>query len=140
MYSTILAPVDTSKKNEAVLRRTRQLADLEAHRIILLHVIELLQDVEFEEMEDFYRDLEDQAQSTLSEWANSLSDDGFDVQTEVTFGERGPVIVDAVDEFGVDLIVLRSHVFDQDNPDQSLGTVSHQVALFAPCSVLLVRE
>jgi nucleotide-binding universal stress UspA family protein len=41
-----------------------------------------------------------------------------------------------------DLVVMRSHVIDPDEADsqERLGTVSHQVALFAPCSVLVVRE
>lgn len=140
MYSTILVPVDTSTKNEAVFQRARSLADADQTRILLLHVVEMLQDVEFEEMEDFYNDLREQAESKLSEWADALASDGFDVQMEVPFGNRGPVLLDAVDEFDVDLIMLRSHVFDEDDPEESLGTFSHQLALFAPCSVLLVRE
>jgi nucleotide-binding universal stress UspA family protein len=140
MYRTILVPLDTSAKNKAVLRRARHLADPSTSRIVLFHAVEMLQDVEFEEMEDFYEDLKAQAQSVLDDWASSLADEGFSTETEVTFGERGPSIVEAVDTHDVDCIVLRSHVVDHDNPEESLGTVSHQVALFAPCSVLMVRE
>jgi nucleotide-binding universal stress UspA family protein len=43
------------------------------------------------------------------------------------------------EERGVDLIVQRSHRIRREDGDTSVGTVSHQVAIFAPCSVLLVR-
>ena len=140
MYDTLLVPLDTSTENDAVLRRATQLADPSTGRIVLFHAVEMLQDVEFDEMEDFYDDLKAQAQSALDDWAAALADDGFTAETEVAFGERGPAIVAAVDTHDVDCIVLRSHVVDHDAPEESMGTVSHQVALFAPCSVLMVRE
>ena len=140
MYDTILVPLDTSAKNNVALRRARRITEPSTGRIVLFHAVEMLQDVEFDEMDDFYEDLRTQAQSALDDWAASLADEGFTTETEVTFGERGPSIVEAVDTHDVDCIVLRSHVVDPDNPDESLGTVSHQVALFAPCSVLMVRE
>jgi nucleotide-binding universal stress UspA family protein len=44
----------------------------------------------------------------------------------------------AADE-DIDLIVMRSHKVDRDDAEANVGTVSHQVAVFAPCSVYLVR-
>lgn len=140
MYETILIPVDTSPANEVAFRRARQLAEDDDTELILFHVVEMLQDVEYEEMQDFYDDLRSQAETKLSQWVADLTEDGLDARSAVDFGHRGPSIVEAVDEFDVDLIVLRSHIFDADDPEASLGTVSHQVGLFAPCSVLMVRE
>jgi hypothetical protein len=38
-----------------------------------------------------------------------------------------------------DLIVLAPHSIDPARPGGGLGTQSHQIALLAPCEVLLVR-
>ena len=45
-------------------------------------------------------------------------------------------------EDAIDLVVMRSHVIDPEEAEsrEQVGTVSHQVALFAPCSVLVVRQ
>jgi nucleotide-binding universal stress UspA family protein len=40
---------------------------------------------------------------------------------------------------GSDLIVLATHRVGAQRPEGALGTLSHQVALLAGCSVLLVR-
>jgi len=140
MYDAILVPVDLSSANEAVFRRARQLGDPDRTSILLLHVIETLQDDDPGEMDDFYDELRAEADEKLTAWAREIADDGFEVRAEITYGQRAPEITRVADEEGVDLIVQRSHTVDRDDPDASVGTVSHQVAVFAPCSVLLVRE
>lgn len=141
MYDAILVPVDLSSANEAVFRRTRQLGAPDRTSILLLHVIETLQDDDPGEMDDFYDELRAEADEKLTAWAREIADDGFEVRAEITYGQRAPEITRVADEEGVDLIVQRSHTVDRDDdPDASVGTVSHQVAVFAPCSVLLVRE
>lgn len=140
MYNTIMVAVDMSSANKQVLKRARQLGTPEETEIMLLHVIETLQDDEPGEMDDFYEELREEADQKMKDWAADLAEDGFDVQAAITYGERGPEITRVADEKEVDLVVLRSHkVNREDDPETSVGTVSHQVAVFAPCSVLLVR-
>jgi nucleotide-binding universal stress UspA family protein len=78
----------------------------------------------------------------MSRWASQVAEHGFDVTAEITYGKRAQEIVRVAGEQPSDLVVMRSHVIDPDEADsqERLGTVSHQVALFAPCSVLVVRE
>jgi len=140
MYDKILIPVDLSTANEAVFSTARELGDPEHTDIILLHVIETLQDDEPGEMDDFYQELRDDADEKMTAWAENIASDGFEVQAAITYGERGPEITRVADENGVDLIVQRSHTVSREDAENTLGTVSHQVAIFAPCSVLLVRS
>lgn len=140
MYNTIMVAVDMSSANKQVLQRARQLGTPEETEIMLLHVIETLQDDEPGEMDDFYEELREEADQKMKDWAADLAEEGFDVHAAITYGERGPEITRVAGENEIDLIVLRSHKVNRDDdPETSVGTVSHQVAVFAPCSVLLVR-
>jgi nucleotide-binding universal stress UspA family protein len=138
MYDTILIPVDLSSANEAVFATARDLGDPDRTDITLLHVIETLQDDDPGEMDDFYEELRGEADEKMTAWAADLAEHDFEVEATVTYGERGPEITRVADEAGADLIVQRSHTVTRDD-ETNVGTVSHQVAIFAPCSVLLVR-
>ena len=142
MYNTILVPVDLSDSNERVLGRAVALGNPDRSTITLLHVIEMVEDIPLDEDEDFYAELRDNADAKMSGWAGEVADHGFEVTAEVTYGKRAQEIVRVADASSADLIVMRSHVIDpdEDTSRERLGTVSHQVALFAPCSVLVVRE
>lgn len=139
MHDTILIPVDLSHTNEHVLQTAQQLGSPDHTEIRLLHVIETLQDDEPGEMDDFYEELREEAETKMEGWATDVAEAGFDVQSTIVYGERGPKVTEIADEDSVDLIVMRSHAVDRDDPDSPVGTVSHQVAVFAPCSVYLVR-
>jgi len=141
MYDSILVPVDLSSANKAVFRMARRLGTPARTEVLLLHVIETLQEDEPGEMDDFYAELHEEAEGKLDGWAGEFASDDFNVRTEITYGERAPEITRVADEENVDLIAQRSHVVGpEDDPNTSVGTVSHQVAIFAPCSVLLVRS
>jgi len=139
MHNTLLIPVDLSSTNEHVLETARHLGTPDQTQIQLLHVIETLQDEEPGEMDDFYEELREDAEAKMENWATTVADDGFEVQSTIEYGERGPTITEVAAEEQVDLIVMRSHTIDRDDPDATVGSVSHQVAVFAPCSVYLVR-
>lgn len=140
MYGTLLIPVDLSSANEAVFRTARELGASDHTEIVLLHVIETLQDDEPGEMDDFYEELRAEADEKMSRWAAEIGEDGFSVRATITYGNRAREITRVADEEDIDLIVQRSHrVSRDDDPETSVGTVSHQVAIFAPCSVYLVR-
>ncbi|PSQ72951.1 MAG: hypothetical protein BRD39_05125 [Bacteroidetes bacterium QH_9_64_21] len=139
MYDSILIPVDLSTTNEHVLATARELASSDQTDLQLLHVIETLQDEEPGEMDDFYQDLREDAEEKMHGWAAMLAEHDFEVQSTIVYGERGPEVTRVAEEEDMDLIVLRSHRVDRDEPDANVGTVSHQIAVFAPCSVYLVR-
>lgn len=140
MYNKILIPVDLSSANEAVFSRARDLGDPEQTTVLLLHVIETLQDDEPGEMDDFYDELREEADEKMKMWGEQIAEDGYEVEATITYGERGPEITRVAEENEIDLVVQRSHKVEREDGEPTLGTVSHQVAIFAPCSVLLVRE
>jgi nucleotide-binding universal stress UspA family protein len=141
MYDTLLVPVDLSSTNEYVLQAAQHLGDPAHTQLRLLHVIETLQDEAPGEMDEFYDELRADAEHKMDAWATTVADQGFSVQCTIEYGERAPTIAEVATEDDVDLIVMRSHAVDPDAPsDTTVGTVSHQVAVFAPCSVHLVRR
>jgi nucleotide-binding universal stress UspA family protein len=141
MYDAVLIPVDLSATNDLVLDRATDLGVPGKTDITLLHVIEMLDDIPLDEDPEFYEELRENAQAKITQWAEKLTEAGYAVTAEVKYGESGQAqeIVATAREAPADLIIMRSHVVDPDESSDQVGTVSHQVALFAPCSVLLVR-
>ena len=139
MHNSILIPVDLSSSNDYVLDTAQEVGDPDHTEIRLLHVIETLQDESPGEMDDFYEELRQDATEKMEAWATSVAENGFDVESTIVYGERGPKVTEIAEEENVDLIVMRSHTIDRDDPETNVGSVSHQVAVFAPCSVYLVR-
>jgi Universal stress protein UspA and related nucleotide-binding proteins len=139
MYDSILIPVDLSSTNEDVLETAQELSTPDHTHLQLLHVIETLQDEEPGEMDEFYEELREDAEEKMEAWATDVADKGFEVQSTIVYGERGPEVTRVAEEEDVDLIVMRSHQISREDSGAEVGTVSHQVAVFAPCSVYLVR-
>jgi nucleotide-binding universal stress UspA family protein len=139
MYRTILIPVDLSRKGAVAVAAVVEVADPEEASITLLHVIETLQDVEYEELEAFYRRIKEKAEKVLARWTDELSARGFEASAEIVFGRRGPEILRYADERNVDLIVMASTALDRTSHSEGFGTLSHQLAALSRCSVLLAR-
>ena len=139
MYRNILIPVDLSKKGAVAVAAATDVADPREASITLLHVIETLQDVEYDELEAFYRRIKEKAEKTLETWTDELSARGFEATVEIVFGRRGPEILRYADERNVDLIVMTSHALDRAQPAEGFGTLSHQLAALSRCAVLLAR-
>jgi nucleotide-binding universal stress UspA family protein len=140
MYDSILIPVDLSHTNEDVLETAQELSTPDHTYLQLLHIIETLQDEEPVEMDEFYEELREDAEEKMEAWATDVADKGFEVQSTIVYGERGPEVTRVAEEEDVDLIVMRSHQISREDSGAEVGTVSHQVAVFAPCSVYLVRR
>ena len=139
MFQQILVPVDLTDKSKAAVDAAAELSQRSSAAVTLLHVIETIDGASFEEFEEFYSTLTERAEESLRKWSDELSSRRIPVEREIVFGKRGPEIVRLAKDRGCDLIVLGSHSVDMSGPSTRLGTVSHFVALFAPCTVLLVR-
>ena len=138
MFERILVPVDLTEKNRGSVEQARDLLDEEGE-ITLLHVIEELEDVAFEELEDFYRRLEQRATEGLAQLAELVTGTVRGVRREVVYGKRAQEIVRFADEHDSHLIVLGSHPVDPEHPGESWYTLSYQVAILARCPVLLMK-
>lgn len=139
MYEKILVPVDLTDKNQVAVAHAARLAKLSGGTVTLLHVIETLE-LPFEEVKDFYQELEERAEPQLAQLAAPLIKEGFDeVDRVITYGKRAAEVARYADEGGFNLIVLSSHRVDPDNPGLSWATLSYKVAILAQCPVLLVK-
>ena len=139
MFRNILIPLDLSGDAQLVVDAALAVARPGPPRITLLHVIETIQDIESEEIEDFYRILRERAEECLAGWAEQLEQAGVEVHREIVVGKRAVEIARLAEELGCDLIVLRSHRIDPESPMGGIGTISHQVAVLAGCSVMLMK-
>lgn len=138
IFRKILVPVDLSEKGRSALEWASRMCGPET-AITLLHVVETLEDVPFEEMEDFYRKLEERAVETLDRWLAELEGEGVLAERRVVFGHRLEEILGFAGREAPDLILLRSHPLDTEAPTRGWATLSYRVAVLAPCPVLLVK-
>lgn len=138
MFQRILVPVDLTDKNRDAVAWAARLAEWSDGTVTLLHVIEPL-DLPFEELEDFYEELEEKAGSSMEGLSEPLRSAGVEHRHQVVYGDRAREIVEYASEHDADLILLTSHRQDLDDPSRNLGTLSHKVAILAQMPVLLVR-
>jgi nucleotide-binding universal stress UspA family protein len=139
MFERVLVPVDHSEKNRRALRQAVEMIDRQQTTIHLVHVIETIQGLDFDELSDFYRDLDEKAQTALAGLADELEADSIPCVQQVVYGNRAAEIIRYADVAGCDLIVMTSHAQSEEHPHAGVGTISHQVALLADCPVLLLR-
>ena len=139
MFDRILLPVDLTDQSQKSVAAVLELIDSGNGTVTLLHVIETIADVDFEEMQDFYKRLESKASTTLEQLARPLADAGCEVERQVVYGKRVREIVYFASEHDVDLIVMSSRGLDPQNLTSAWASISHQVAMLASCPVLLLK-
>ena len=140
MFQTILVPVDFTEKNRQAIDVAVDIARVRHGQVILLHVIEMIAGTtRHGELKAFYDELEQRAEAKCQELIASTATAGVPLTCAIRFGERVQTILAFVEENQVDLIVMSSHRLDPENPTAGWGTISHKVAILAPCPVLLVK-
>lgn len=140
MFRSIVVPVDFTVKNRAALRVARDLAREFGARVTLLHVIEPIEHLSRASLRGFYKSLETTAVRKMAVLARALPGTAAPVRSIVVYGKRAEGIVDYAVAKKVDLIVLASHRARTGGRERpAWPTISHRVAVLAPCAVLLVR-
>jgi len=139
MFQRILVPVDLTEKSLTAVDLAFGLASHTKAHVTLLHVIETIEHLTFDEMKDLYKRLETSARKGLKEFSERFAAAGLHVDWSVTYGHRTQGIVDFAIENRADVIVIASHRIDPDRPGHDWSTISYGVAILAPCSVLLAK-
>ncbi len=139
MFKHILIPLDFTEKNDPAIAIAREMASSAGSRLTLLHVIEAIEGAADQEMQEFYQALEGRARRSLARLQLDLAKQQLEAETAIVFGQRTEEIVRFAAEGAVDLIVMSSRKLDPGSPMQPWPTISHKVAVFSPCPVLLVR-
>ena len=141
MFRRILVPVELSDKDLRAVVAARSLAranDEGDTEVALLHVIETL-DLPFEELEEFYGNLESRASVALNELASSLAQNGIDVVHRIAFGSRVPEILAHAEETGAELIIVVARPVDPADPAAAWSGIAYQTSILAGPSVLLLK-
>jgi universal stress protein A len=135
-FRRILIPTDLTDRAAKALDLARSLAD-EGGRVTLLHVIETVRGLSFDELRPFYRQLEKRARTRMASLA--VRAPGTRVLQAVVYGARPEEIVKFASRHNVDLIVLPSHRVKPHLVGRDWGTISYKVGILAQCPVLLVK-
>ncbi len=139
MFKNILVPTDFLDNDQHALEIALRLCALDKGKITLLHVIEVIQNTTFEEFEDFYSSLEERSFKGLGDIIDHLNAKETAIEPQVRYGNRTREIVRFAEENGTDLIIMKSHRVDLEEPSQGWGTISYKVSILAQCPVLLVK-
>lgn len=137
MFRKVLVPVDFTEKNRKALRMAVGLVE-DGGEVTLLHVIETISDVPFDELEEFYRRIEERSRGGMEDLAANVDREGYSLREEITYGRRARQIVAWAERDGSDLLVVSAQSIDPDRPREEWLNLSHAVALLARCPVLLV--
>ena len=139
MFNHILIPTDLSHHVERAVDMAIDLAKPAKATVTLLHVIQTIQGLEFDEMQSFYAELESRARKRLTALTARHTDVGMAVRMELAYGAPAAEILRVVRERGIDLVVLASHPVRPDDPASGWGTLSYKVGALVECPVLLVK-
>ena len=139
-FDHILVPVDFTEKNAAAIAVAKRLAVQSSARVSLLHVIESLEDAgDDDEIQRFMERMEARSSENLQQLLDRFADCDLEVTTATMINHRSKGIVLYAVENAVDLIVMGSHPIDPAAVRDSWATISYQVSLLCPCSILLIK-
>src|SRR5262245_45879799 len=136
MFQRILVPVDLTGKSLAAVDLAYEFAVKMGSEVILLHVIETIEHIRFEELKTFYERLEASARGGLTEFSERFEANELRVEQALLYGNRTQKIVDYAIESRADLIIMASHRIDPDRPGHDWSSISYSVAILATCPVL----
>ncbi len=139
MFQRILVPVDLTQKSLAAVDVAYELASQSEAEVILLHVIETIEYVQFDDLKDFYQRLEQSARKGLKEFSERFVSHKLKADQALVYGHRTKEIVNYAIENRIDLIIMASHRIDPDRPGHDWSSISYAVAILSPCPVLLVK-
>jgi len=115
MYKTILAPLDGSKRAEAIIPHVEELARRHGAQVVLLRIVEYVSMAETghtylieRALKEFEQRVE-AARSYLAIWEAAFREKGIEIRACV---EQGPIvetITSVAEREGADLIVMTSH-------------------------------
>jgi len=138
MFRQVLVPLDFTPKNEAAVAVARSVTTVDG-TLTLLHVIERIGEETDGELDAFYARLEERSGERMTAMLAGLADAPFATRSRIVYGRRAQAIVEVARDLGCDLIVMSSHQIAPDRPASDWISISHKVAILAPCPILLVK-
>jgi nucleotide-binding universal stress UspA family protein len=139
MFKRILVPTDLTERGAKALDLALRLTAPGGSRVTLLHVIETVRGLDFEEMKSLYQRLEKKARGIMTAEMGRLAPTAAEVTAEIVYGDRAEEVVNFAAAHDVGLIVLASHKVDAAAKGRDWGTISYKIGILAQCHVLLVK-
>jgi nucleotide-binding universal stress UspA family protein len=139
MFKKILIPVDLTDKHQPALTIAAELAAKSQGEAALLHVIEVIPGLAFEEEKSFYGRLEHAAQEHLDRLGKLLEKQKVRWHPKVIYGNRTAATVRFAGDWQADLIILTAPQLDRTHPESGWGSLSYKISILAACPVLLVK-
>ena len=115
MYSTILAPLDGSKRSEAILPHVEEMAKKFDAKVFFLRVEEPPLILDFDEVVDLskcheeFNQRKDRAESYLTGRQKEFHKKGIEAETRITFGSVVKEILETARDINADIIAMASH-------------------------------
>ena len=135
-YRRLLVATDFSATGRAAEEHALGLAERLGASCLLLHVIEAI-DGDDEDISNFYKSLEERAQTQFEPVLKRFANAGVECQARTAVGQRWQKIVEVAESEGFDLIAVGSRSLSGDRP--SFGTTSHRVFFATHVPLLVVR-
>ncbi len=139
MFAHILVPTDLTERSVRTAEVAVGMASSFGATTTLLHVIETIPGATFEELDEFYRKLEERARAAMAAQVERISSAGVDIRQQVLYGSRSKEILRFAADEEIDLIVLASHQLEPERGGGGLGAISYRVGLLSTCPVLLLK-
>ena len=139
MFQRILVPMDLTERSLAAVDFAYEMATQSKADVTLLHVIETIEHVPFDELKPFYERLEKSAQNGMRAFAEKFASNKLRVDQAVVYGHRSKEIVNYATANNADVIVMASHRLDPAQPGHNWSSISYEVAILSPCAVLLLK-
>lgn len=138
MFQRILVPIDLSQKSWAAVDLAYEFAQ-SGSEVILLHVIETIEHVQFDELKPFYQRLEESARRGLMEFSEKFISHKLLIDQVLIYGHRTQEVINFARTKPIDLIIMSSHRIDPDRPGHDWSGISYTVGILSPCPVLLLK-
>jgi nucleotide-binding universal stress UspA family protein len=139
MFRRILVPIDLTEKSLAAVDLAYEFSRQSRASVVLLHVIETVEHVQFDELKPFYQRLEVSAHNGLIEFSEKFVSQNLPVERALLYGHRTQEIINYAMANPIDLILMASHRIDPDRPGHDWSSISYSVAVLSPCTVMLVK-
>ncbi len=139
MFKSILVPTDLTERSFRALEIAMKIARHDEANVTLLHVIEMIEDADAGDFQDFYDKLGRRAHKLMDQVISRYERGSDLIEKRVSVGRRVKDIVQYAHAHEMDLIVLTSHKIDVADRSQGWGTISYKVGILSQCPVMLVK-
>ena len=139
IFKNILVPTDLTEKSKKALDIAISMAPRDKGTVTFMHVIEMIEGAEEEEVIEFYKKLKDRAQRQMDKIINRHKKTALQINREIVIGKRVLEIIRLVQERDIDLIILSSHKIEEVHAGEGWATISYKIAILSPCPVLMVK-